>query len=302
MSSRLEYSIVDVFTDVPFAGNPLAVVLGAEALSTAQLQTLARQFQLSETAFPLAATPDEIARGVGYRLRIFTTTAELPFAGHPSVGSAWVMARLGRVQPGPIVQVCLEGELPLTVAPDGGPVELTGGRPFVSAPIDPAPLLEAIGLVDADQPAGSPPPRLAGMGLDFAYLPVHPDALDRARPDLAALRRLEPGAVAGPIGVYALAWDAAARTAHARMFSDDVAGGEDPATGSAALGLGVWLIESGLLPADGPSAYTVRQGVEMGRPSTLRCTVEAVGGAVVVARVSGAVAAVAQGWIEIPPA
>jgi len=302
MSPRLEYYIVDVFTDVPFAGNPLAVVLGAEALTTAQLQTLARQFQLSETAFPLAATPQEVARGVDYRLRIFTTTAELPFAGHPSVGSAWVMAQLGRVQPGSIVQLCLEGELPLTVQPGGGPVELTGGRPFVSAPIDPSPLLAAIGLADADQPAGSPPPRLAGMGLDFAYLLVHPDALARARPDLVALGRLDAAASAGPIGVYALAWDAVTRTARARMFSDDVAGGEDPATGSAALGLGVWLVESGLLPADGAGAYTVRQGVELGRPSTLRCTLEATGGAVVVARVSGAVAAVAQGWIEIPPA
>jgi trans-2,3-dihydro-3-hydroxyanthranilate isomerase len=301
VTDRLEFHVVDVFTDVPFAGNQLAVVLGGQALTSVQMQTLARQFQLSETAFPLDPTDAERARGVDYRLRIFTPSSELPFAGHPSVGTAWLLARLGRVQPGTVTQVCLAGDLPLVVAPNGGAVELTGGRPTASGAVDPAPALAAIGLAAADLVPDAPVSRIAGTGLEYLYLPVRPEALTRCGPDLQALARLDDPAK-DPIGVYAFTWDAATRTARARMFGSDMPTGEDPATGSAALGLGVWLVASGWLPGDGTTAYSVRQGVEMGRPSQLECSVDAVAGSVTVARVSGRAAAVAQGWTEIPPA
>ena len=90
---RLEYDVVDVFTDTAFAGNPLAVVQGADGLETRQLQAIAREFHLSETAFPLDAGVDEVAGGATYALRIFTPEAELPFAGHPSIGTAWLLAQ-----------------------------------------------------------------------------------------------------------------------------------------------------------------------------------------------------------------
>src|SRR5262245_34360995 len=123
----LAYVIVDVFTDQAFTGNPLAVVLDAEGLDTSQMQALAREFNLSETTFPLRCDED----GVDYELRIFTPNTELPFAGHPSVGTAWLMARLGRVPVGRVVQRCIAGDLPLEIAPGGDRVELTGGEPFV---------------------------------------------------------------------------------------------------------------------------------------------------------------------------
>ncbi len=107
--------MVDVFTDRAFAGNPLAVVLGADALADHQLQALAREFHLSETAFPV----DPGGEGADYRLRIFTPSVELPFAGHPSVGTAWLMVHLGRLAPGRVVQRCGAGDLPLEVAVDG---------------------------------------------------------------------------------------------------------------------------------------------------------------------------------------
>ena len=122
----LEYEVVDVFTDTAFAGNPLAVVLGAEDLETAALQAIAREFALSETAFPMAPTT-----GADYRLRIFTPEVELPFAGHPSIGTAWVLAQRGELAPGEVVQSCGAGELRLQVAADAGPVTLTGGTPTV---------------------------------------------------------------------------------------------------------------------------------------------------------------------------
>ena len=128
--------------------------------------------------------PQSSARGVDYRLRIFTPDVELPFAGHPSVGTAWLLARLGRVRPGTVVQACGAGELPLQVAADGGPVELTGGVPTVSDPVAAAPLLAAVGLEAGDLAgADQQPPRICGTGLPFAILPVRPDALERCSPD-----------------------------------------------------------------------------------------------------------------------
>ncbi|MDP9418511.1 MAG: PhzF family phenazine biosynthesis isomerase, partial [Actinomycetota bacterium] len=116
MAKRLRYEIVDVFTERAFAGNPLAVVLDGESLTAEQMQALAREFNLSETAFPLAS------HDVDYALRIFTPQVELPFAGHPSVGAAWVLASSGRIGTGEVVQRCGAGDLPLSVEPGPGRV------------------------------------------------------------------------------------------------------------------------------------------------------------------------------------
>lgn len=280
---HLDYQVVDVFTDTAFAGNPLAVVLGADDLDTAALQAIAREFNLSETSFPMAAQD-----AADYRLRIFTPEVELPFAGHPSVGAAWVLAQRGELEPGPVVQSCGAGRLALEVAPGGGPVTLTGGAPTCSDPLDPDPLLRAVGLTGRDLIGVEP--RSCGTGLEFAYLLVRSDALARCGPDVAALRALS-GA-----GVCVFAWDG--ERASARVFAGGVGVPEDPATGSAALGLGVYLVATGLLPDGGP--YTVRQGVEMGRPSRLDCAVTASAGAAVSVQVTGSVVPVATGRIRVP--
>ena len=284
----LDYWVVDVFADRAFAGNPLAVVLDADELSTAQMQALALEFNLAETTFPVRTTND-----ADYLLRIFTPTAELPFAGHPSVGTAWLMHALGRVAAGRVVQECGAGLLPLDVTPDR--VTLTGGKPSIGDPIDPGALLAAAGLEPADL-AGTES-RWAGAGLDWAYLAVTDEAVGWARPNLDRLNELT---ASGPdrAGVAVLAWQDG--RAHARVFPGGLGIAEDPATGSAALGLGVWLVASGLLAADGESSYEIAQGGEMGRPSRLACAVTAAGGRAVECRVSGTVAAVARGQIAVP--
>jgi trans-2,3-dihydro-3-hydroxyanthranilate isomerase len=173
--AALPYRIVDVFTDLPFRGNPLAVVLDAGDLADTQLAALAREFNLSETAFPVAADHSE----ADYRLRIFMPGKELPFAGHPSVGAAWVMATDGRVGVSPptstIVQSCGAGLLPLhvTIGPAGdiGPVELVGATPSVGDPLDPSATLAAIGLDAADLTAGRAF-RVCSTGLPQAFLCV----------------------------------------------------------------------------------------------------------------------------------
>jgi trans-2,3-dihydro-3-hydroxyanthranilate isomerase len=285
----LDYHVVDVFTDRAFAGNPLAVVLGADALTAAQMAALAREFNLSETAFPLADPSAD------YRLRIFTPEAELPFAGHPSVGTAWLLASLGVLAPGRVVQRCGAGLLPLTVSADGGPVELTGGTPSAGPPLDAAPYLAALGLSAVD--AGGAPVRRCSTGLPQVFVEVaSSDAVRRATPDFAALR----GLASSPGDTVVFAWDAATRTSHARVFAGSVGFVEDPATGSAATGFGAWLAASGYVPGDAETAYVVMQGLEVGRPSRLDGTVVTRDGAAVECRVSGRVVAVASGTIRVP--
>jgi len=287
--TSVPYEIVDVFTDRPFTGNPLAVVFGAEDLAGAQMQALAREFNLSETVFVLPPSPGTAAT---YRARIFTPNSELPFAGHPSVGAAVTASARGLFPAGPVVQECGAGLLPVEVS--GSAATLTGGTPTVGEPLDPGPLLAAVSLTAADlDPAA--PPRVAGCGLAFPFLPVRPDAVARARVDPVAA----DAAIDDSIDVFA--WDAATRTAHVRVFCPGLAVPEDPATGSAALGLGVWLVAGGLLPPEGESAYTVHQGAELHRPSTLECVVTAAAGAAVTARVTGHVVPVARGEIAVPP-
>lgn len=285
--STLAYEIVDVFTDRPFAGNPLAVVFGAEKLATEQMQALALEFNLSETVFVLS--PTQV--GATYRARIFTPAEELPFAGHPSVGAAVTASRRGMFGVGRVTQECGAGVLPIEVTETGA--VLTGGTPTLGPELDPEPLLEMAGLTAADH--AGPAPRVAGCGLEFPYLPVRPEAVARARVNAAAAERY------GVEHVSVFSWDAATQTAHARVFVPGLGVPEDPATGSAALGLGVWLVASGLLPGEGRSEYAVRQGVEIKRPSSLACTVTAAGGVAVGATVAGHVMPVARGEIAVPP-
>ncbi|RZU73089.1 trans-2,3-dihydro-3-hydroxyanthranilate isomerase [Micromonospora kangleipakensis] len=285
--STLAYEIVDVFTDRPFAGNPLAVVFGAEGLATEQMQALALEFNLSETVFVLP--PTQV--GATYRVRIFTPAEELPFAGHPSVGAAVTASRRGMFDVGRVTQECGAGVLPIEVTVTGA--TLTGGTPTLGPELDPEPLLEMAGLTAADH--AGPAPRVAGCGLEFPYLPVRPDAVARARVNAAAAERY------GVEHVSVFSWDADTQTAHARVFVPGLGVPEDPATGSAALGLGVWLVASGLLPGEGRSEYAVRQGVEIHRPSALACTVTAAGGVAVGATVAGQVMPVARGEIAVPP-
>jgi len=294
----LSYEVVDVFTDAAFAGNPLAVVLDGDALSTEQMQALAREFNLSETVFPTAPPPGASSLAAAspaqpgghltatYGLRIFTPTTELPFAGHPSVGAAAVLHRLGRITSGDNVQACGAGLLPVHV---GDQVTLSGGAPVVGDPVASAPLLNALGLSGAD--LAGPPPRWAGTGVEFFYLLVRPSALAEVRVDLAGIASLGRG------GISLVSWDG--ELARCRVFAAGFGVPEDPATGSAALGLGVYLAASGLLD-DGEHRYVVQQGVEMGRPSTLSCTVEVVGGAATRTTVSGGVVPVAKGEIRVP--
>lgn len=281
----VSYDVVDVFTDRAFAGNPLAVVRGGEELGARQMQTIAKEFGYSETAFPLEPIEPE----ADYRVRIFTPLIELSFAGLPSIGTAWLLAAGGELELGPAVQETFSGLH--TVIVDEDSATLIGGEPEIGEHLDAGPLARALGLspsdVDGHAPAG-----VAGAGMDFTFLPVRHEAVARAqpKPDMAeyALGR----------GLVPVAFDATRRIAKVRMFRNS--GGEDSATGSAALALGVWLVDRGLLPPDGDFLVEVHQGEDMGRPSTLDVTLHAVGGQATEVEVGGRVVHVATGKIRIP--
>lgn len=277
----LSYDVVDVFAESPFAGNQLAVVHGAGDLADTALAALAREFNYSETTFP---TPIDGGR---YRVRIFTPGGEIPFAGHPTLGTAWVLRDRGLIAGGSVVQECGAGEI--SVAFDDPYVELSAVPRDLVGPLDDeivAGVLAAVGLEISDRQGDA---WLAGTGLTFVHVPVTDEAVRRARV-AATMPPLPP--TADPIGgidVYAVA----AHEVHARVFVPDLAVPEDPATGSSAAGLGMVLRVRGLLGDDG--RYRISQGSELGRPSRLVGAVDADR-----VRVAGQVQPIARGEIRVP--
>ena len=295
----LEYDVVDVFADAPFAGNQLAVVHGAEALHDAALLALAREFNFSETTFPAPVD------GGRYRTRIFTPGGEVPFAGHPTLGTAWVLRDRGRLEEAAVVQECGAGEI--AVRFDGDLVELSAPPRDLAGPLGDAfvaQLAVALGL-ELDDVDGET--WIAGTGLSFVHLPVSPDAVARVEPPRATVREIadlpETRDPLDGINLYAVRdRDADGVDVHSRVFVPGLvpSGSEDPATGAAAAGLGMALRARGVIAAG--ESYRIRQGVEIGRPSALRGRIEA--GAddhgVTRVHVAGAVHPIARGQIRVP--
>lgn len=302
----LDYVVVDVFTDRAFAGNPLAVVLGADDLSTEQLQRIAVEFNLSETTFPIALTDADADAGADYRLRIFTPDVEIPFAGHPTLGSAWVLRDVGRLDDGERVQACGAGLIGVRLEPDPtAPVELSAVPRDAARELTPDEITAVAPLVGLDVADVTGPAYIAGCGLSWVYLEVTDDAVDRARPSGRRLTEVDVDLtdLLDPIdGVDVFAVDASGSDVQvsSRVFVPGFGIPEDPATGSAAAGLGLTLVAAGHADGDGTTTYRVEQGVAMGRPSVLRGQVDAVSGVASRVRVAGQVVPVAHGRIRVP--
>jgi trans-2,3-dihydro-3-hydroxyanthranilate isomerase len=303
---RLDYDVVDVFTDRAFAGNPLAVVYGAEDLQAAQLLAIAGEFNLSETTFPVPLTDDDIRAGADYRLRIFTPGGEIPFAGHPTLGTAWSLRNRQLLAAGRRVQACGAGLIDVEVPEDATrQVELSASPRDAAralSPGDAEQLADLVGLSPADIDGDA---YAAGCGLTWLYLRVTADAVARSR---ATGRRIgetdiDLSFVDDPldgVDVYAVDTTDGRISVRSRVFVPGFGIPEDPATGSAAAGLGLVLAASGLAASQGESAYTITQGVEMGRPSLLHGRTEASGGHATRVHVAGQVVPVASGTIAVP--
>ena len=303
---RHRFVTADVFTDRIFGGNPLAVLPDSAGLGSEQMQAIAREFNLSETVFVLP--PDDPAHT--RRLRIFTPVQEVPFAGHPTVGSALVLAALGALEfAGDTTRIVFEepaGPVPVTIRAAGGRpavAQLTAPQPPEARPAPEAAALAAmLSLAPADLRTEAGLPAFVSCGFPFLIVELRDAAaLGRARLDHARWRDLLADAWSRE--VYLVTRDPAGLDVdfRVRMFAPAAGIEEDPATGGAAAALGGWLAlrES---PADGRQRHAVAQGIEIGRPSRLEIEVEKHAGRIAAVRVGGGAVLVSEGTIEVPPA
>lgn len=295
---------VDVFTHHPFGGNQLAVFTDARGLSSKQMQMLAREMNYSESTFVLPAETPEAAQ----RVRIFTPADEMPFAGHPTIGTTYVLASEGVIPlTGPETHAKLQlkiGLMPVTIlAPRGEPEFVwMEQRPaeFSETYLSPAALAEALGLEEADLATPRWPLQIVSTGVPYLLVPLRSiDALQRAYPNPSALHQLVISTeMPHPEGypmfyLFAPPTQSPAPTVRARMFCADFLDlPEDAATGSAAGPLGAYLWQQHLLPA-GP--LTIEQGQEMGRPSRLQVDLAEAGRI----RVGGQTVKVGEGVIYV---
>lgn len=292
---RYRFLTCDVFTAKRFGGNQLAVLPDAAGLGDRQMQQIAAEFNHSETTFVLPPRrPEHLAR-----VRIFTPRAEMPFAGHPTVGTALVLAWLGRVPFGTdIVLEEAEGPVPVTFERDAhGSVAATftaPAPPVSGPPLPAAPVAQALGLTPDEVLDGGGLPCVASCGAPFLLVELASrEALARAR----VVTELPEGH-----GVYLFTRDAGSPDAalRARMFAPRHGIVEDPATGSAAAALaGHLAVGDGL--ADGWHCWRIAQGVEMGRPSLIETAAYRDNSRVTAVRVGGRAVPVAEGTIEVGP-
>jgi trans-2,3-dihydro-3-hydroxyanthranilate isomerase len=304
---RYHFHTCDVFTDSVFGGNPLAVFADGRGLDARQMQLVAREFNLSETVFVLP--PDDAAHT--RRLRIFTPARELPFAGHPTVGTAHVLAAIGEVALGAATtRIIFEegvGPVPVTIRAEGGaPVfaQLTAAQPPEVGPPPPTDdiIAAALGLEPGDLGAGGMTPSAVSCGTPFLLVPVRePAVLGRIAVDTGRWRAAFADYVSSALFVFALGGERPGSDISARMFSPLWGIPEDPATGAAATALGGYLAMRDER-ADAAFSWIVEQGFAMGRPSIIEVEADRRGGQVAEIRVGGASVMVSEGDFDIPDA
>lgn len=296
---KRRFFTLDVFTQRKFAGNPLAVVLEPDGLDTPAMQTIAREFNHPETVFvfPAADTKHRAA------LRIFTPAAELPFAGHPTVGTAVLLARLDGAEAAR--EFILEekiGNVSCRFEPgaeDGGYVRFTipslpsgaGDLPGITE------IAAALSLAPADIGFDGAAPSRWSAGLPFSFMPLkNLDAVARCRPDPAHFEKVF--GIGGPGKVFLFCEQAAesGHDFHARMFAPGMGIPEDPATGSAAAAFAGLLAASGRY-GDGEHDVRIEQGYEMGRPSLIELSLSIRGGRLTSASIGGGAVVVTEGTI-----
>ena len=258
--------IVDVFTDKALTGNQLGVVLDGRDLAPRLMQRIARELNFSETTFVFP--PENPAHTA--KIRIFTPAVELPFAGHPTVGTAWVLLDEGVVPKGRKEFVLEENVGPVPVRADGAMVWMTHPKLSFGQVLPHNQVAAALGLEESDI-VDDIPAQVASTGNPFLYVVLRDsEAVDRALCERPRLDKLLQQRDVGH-GVYLFAGAGGDRL-YGRMFAPD--NGEDPATGSAAGPLGAFAVRYGLIERAAKVSITVEQGTKMGRQSTLHIALE----------------------------
>ncbi len=300
---RYHFIQADVFTDRPFGGNQLAVFTDARGLSAEEMQALAREMNFSESTFVL---PPEIS-SAAKRVRIFTPARELPMAGHPTVGTTYVLARRGDLElSGETTQVTLQ----LEIGPVAVSIEHRHGAPefvwmahrepvFGPARDDRDRVAQALGL-SAAAIAPDWPLQIVSTGVPFLFVPLRSlEAAGRCRPSESALSDLFDGTEPVMLYVFTTETVSADASIHARMFGPHLTGvTEDPATGSAAAPLGAYVARHAVLPRAPEMRFICEQGIEMGRPSRIHVEVRCQGETITGLRIGGQTVIVGEGDIS----
>lgn len=296
---QLSYHLVDVFTDRPFGGNPLAVFTDGRGIPDALMQSIAKELNLSETTFVLPA--DEAKHD--FRVRIFTPKSELPMAGHPTVGTAFVLARKGMLKKREAVFEEGVGPVPVSIelAADGpGFIEMRQPLPkFGPRFEDASAVAEMLSL--GPRAIRDLALEVVSCGNPFFFVPI--DTLEsirsiRFRSDLAERIVEETGATG--VFVFSQEVEIAGSQVHGRLFAPGQGITEDPATGSAAGPLGCYLSRYGLAARIGETRSVLEQGIEMGRPSFLHIRIRHTGDEITAVHVGGRSCYMGSGQLELP--
>ena len=301
----LDFYTLDVFTEQRLAGNPLAVVLDADALDVGRMQAIAREFNLAETVFVMKpANPAHSAR-----VRIFTPARELPFAGHPTVGTAVLLAELRT--PGEIAErdaiIALEETVGLVrvgvrLRPGAAPyAEFDAPRlpEDLGSPPPSERLAAALGLLPSEVGFANHRPTHYSAGVPFTFVPVASiEAIARAEPQPQHWATAFGAVRAGLTYLYCGETVHTTSSFHARMFAPGAGIAEDPATGAAAVAF-AGVLHRFDAPPDGTHKRIIEQGYEMGRPSEMALSLEVQGGKLITVRVGGSAVRVSEGRIAV---
>ncbi len=302
--AKFSYHTVDVFTDTPFGGNQLAVFPDARGIPEERLIDVTREFNYSETTFVFP--PDDPAHTK--RVRIFTPGGEIPFAGHPTVGTAHVLAAIGAIPlAGDTTKIVFEekvGPVPVEIrAKLGAPVfaQLSVAKLPEAGPNPPdrAAMARVLSLATEDLMEGPWTPQAWSCGLPFMFVPVRDRAaVARSRIRMDAWDEVLKGGWGTEVFVFAMEGERPGSDVHARMYAPALNISEDPATGSANAALAGYLAARSSM-RDGMLSWRVEQGFEMGRPSILEVEADVAGGRVTAVRVGGASVLVCEGVMEV---
>ncbi len=305
MTRRYHFIQADVFTDTPFGGNQLAVFTDARGLTETEMQTLTREMNYSESTFVLP--PDaNCAPGAAKRIRIFTPAMEMPMAGHPTVGTTFVLAQRGEIPlTGPGTDAILQlkiGPTPVTIESEGGKprfVWMTHRAPeFGAIREDRARVASALGI-NADDIHSDLPIQAVSTGVPFLYVPIRSlEAIGRCRINQVALAGLFEGGEQVMVYMFVTETTTPNAQLHARMFAPHVADiPEDPATGAGAGPMGAYAARYQVLPRQPHMRFIIEQGIEMGRPSQIHVDVRTEGEAITGVRIGGRAVIVGEGEI-----
>lgn len=272
---KLPYHILDVFTDRAFGGNPLAVFADGRGVSDSLMQAIARELNLSETTFVLP--PGDPKND--YRVRIFTRTCEMSMAGHPTIGTAFILARAGFVKPsGPETTIVFEegvGPVPVVIGwKEGAPgfIEMEQPLPKFGPQFDDVKsIAEMLSLDGRDILEANLPMEVVSCGVPFLFVPIKSlEAMERIRFRLDLWERTLRGFAAENVFVFAKGGRFGGSEVHSRMFAPGLGVNEDPATGGASGPLGCYLVRHRVILSEGELRCVSEQGVEMGRPSFIK--------------------------------